>query len=178
MWPGSKTRYCTSDHKRSQIAKVITAATKDALDDGRASKDRPFRVLNAMGLRAEESPDRAKKPPLQKNEALSTQTRHVDTWLPIHDWKEDQVWKRIKERQLPYHYAYDLGMPRLSCVFCVFAPKSALTIAAKHNPELFQKYVDVEKKIGHTFRHNFSLEEVKKDGESGKAPEKGENWKA
>lgn len=51
-------------------------------------------------------------------------------------------------------------MKRLSCVFCVFAPKAALMLAAKHNPELFAKYVQVEETIGHRFRKELSLVEV------------------
>ena len=64
-------------------------------------------------------------------------------------------------RGVEYHKAYDLGMPRLSCIFCVFAPKAALKIAAKHNPELYNEYCRVEEKIGHTFRKGFSLSELK-----------------
>lgn len=30
----------------------------------------------------------------------------------------------------------DLGMPRLSCCFCIFSPRSALLLAGKHNPGL------------------------------------------
>lgn len=51
-------------------------------------------------------------------------------------------------------------MPRLSCVFCVFAPFSALVIAGQNNPELLQKYVDVEERIGHSFNKDFSLKDV------------------
>ncbi len=178
MWPSSQARYCTSDHKRSQIQKIMTAATAAMKEQGKVSKEHPFRVLNVMGLRAEESTEREKMARLATNKAATTQTRHVDNWLPIHDWSESKVWKRIRDKKLPYHYAYDLGMPRLSCVFCVFAPKSALVLAAKHNPELFEKYLTLEKKMGHTFRHKFSLEEVKKELESGKSPEKAENWRA
>jgi hypothetical protein len=43
-------------------------------------------------------------------------------------------------------------MPRLSCCFCIFSPRSALLLAAKHNPELLAQYVAVEKQIGHRFR--------------------------
>ena len=53
---------------------------------------------------------------------------------------------------MDYHHAYDLGMPRLSCVFCIFAPESALLVAGKHNPDLLKQYVAVEEKIGHSFK--------------------------
>jgi len=154
MWPSSTSRYCTSDHKRGQIGKIIT-------DLGRRLPG-TIRVLNCMGLRAQESPARSKKVALVHDKRNSTQRRHVDTWLPILDWTEDQVWASIKETGVEYHKAYDLGMPRLSCVFCVFAPKAALIIAGKHNPELLQEYVRVEAKIEHTFRQGLSIAEVAK----------------
>ena len=52
MFPSPAARYCTSDHKRGQIAKIVTALDRERRDgDG-------FRLLNVMGLRAEESPAR------------------------------------------------------------------------------------------------------------------------
>jgi len=51
-------------------------------------------------------------------------------------------------------------MPRLSCRFCIFAPKAALVLAGKHNLELLNKYVAVEQEVNHSFRINLSLTEV------------------
>ena len=33
-----------------------------------------------------------------------------------------------------YHWAYDMGMPRLSCMFCVLTSESAHVLAAQYNP--------------------------------------------
>jgi hypothetical protein len=51
-------------------------------------------------------------------------------------------------------------MNRLSCCFCVFAPKPALMLAATLNPCLFDEYLALEQRIGHTFKHNLSLQMV------------------
>lgn len=158
MWPSSKCRYCTSDHKRAQIWKVYTQLTEDrqtALEMSLSEmRNDPLRILECVGLRAEESPARSRKPVFEeKRKKISCGIRQVDTWLPIHDWTEEQVWDTIHESKVPYHHAYDLGMPRLSCAFCIFAPESALLLAGKHNPQLLQRYVDVERRIGHTFGH-------------------------
>src|SRR5207253_10631088 len=112
-WPSPKQRYCTSDHKRDQIKKIMTKLATEA--------GRHVRMLNCMGLRAEESPARSKKKPFAFDANSSNGRRHVDLWLPIHDWTTAQVWARIKASGVPYHYAYGLGMPRLSCCFCIFA---------------------------------------------------------
>ena len=86
MFPGPRTRYCTSDHKRGQIAKIITALDRERRDDD------TFRVLNCMGLRAEESPARRKKAAFSCNGYFSTKSRTVWDWLPIHRWTEQMVW--------------------------------------------------------------------------------------
>lgn len=65
-----------------------------------------------------------------------------------------------------YHEAYDIGMPRLSCVFCIYAPKPALVLAARHNPALLHEYVAVEERIGHTFRLDSSMAEIKRSADS------------
>ena len=160
MFPGPRTRYCTSDHKRGQIAKVITA-----LDRERRRGD-GFRLLNCMGLRAQKSPARRKKRPFAPNGYFSTKTREVWDWLPIHDWTDEEVWADIAESGVRHHEAYDVGMPRLSCVFCIYAPTPALVLAARHNPELLDEYAAVEERIGHRFRVDVSMAEVRELAES------------
>lgn len=158
MWPSSTARYCTSDHKRGQVRRVMTKLVEEICPI--RSGGPQVRILNCMGMRADESPARAKLVPFSHDENATNGRRHVDTWLPLHGWAVDQVWTQIKASGVPHHYAYDLGMPRLSCCFCIFAPPKALALAAKHNPELFTEYLRVEAKIGHTFRHKFSLVQI------------------
>ena len=159
-FPGPGTRYCTSDHKRGQIAKIITA-----LDRERREGD-SFKLLNCMGLRAQESPARRKRAVLVPNRYFSTKSREVCDWLPIQTWREDEVWEDIRQSGVRHHEAYELGMPRLSCIFCIYAPKAALVLAARHNPELLRDYVDVEARIGHRFRLDVSMAEVQAEAES------------
>lgn len=161
MWPSSSARYCTSDHKRGQVARVLTGLVR-AL-----RLDRPARVLNCLGFRAEESPARAKRPALSRDTRQSNGRREVTTWLPTHTWTVAQVWATIRASGVPHHPAYDLGMPRLSCVFCIFAPRPALTLAGKHNPELLAEYAAVEARIGHQFRQDVTMAQVKADVDAG-----------
>jgi 3'-phosphoadenosine 5'-phosphosulfate sulfotransferase (PAPS reductase)/FAD synthetase len=163
MFPSSTNRYCTSDHKRDQIAKLFTAVVS-AIYDGQK------RILNVMGMRAQESPVRAKLQPFSKNVRHSNGKRHIDNWLPIHSWTIGDVWRDIRASGVPYHRAYDLGMPRLSCCFCIFSPPAALMLAGRHNPDLLADYVAAEKQIGHTFRKDFPLARVQE------AIAAGEDW--
>jgi 3'-phosphoadenosine 5'-phosphosulfate sulfotransferase (PAPS reductase)/FAD synthetase len=149
-WPSSQNRFCTSEFKRSPGARVITKLSQEAAGD----------VLQVFGFRAEESPARAKKNVFVRNARISSQRRTVMDWLPIHNWTQAQVWADIKASGVPYHQAYDLGMPRLSCAFCIFAPKAALMIAGKANPELLDEYVKVEAEIGHSFKNGTTIKSV------------------
>lgn len=163
MFPSSDARYCTSDHKRGQVDKIIRSLPGS-------------KILNCLGFRKDESPARAKRIAFTTNKRLTTRTRTVHDWLPIHEWTVDQVWTTIRASGVPYHFAYDLGMPRLSCCFCIFAPKNALLLAGKHNPELLNEYVATEKRTGHTFRHKFSIETIKQELDAGVEPGPIQNW--
>lgn len=160
-FPDNARRYCTSDHKTSQVVKLLTRL----VDEHHPKVDRhgrsagPVRVLNCLGMRAQESPRRAKLADFEIDKCSNTK-RLVHRWLPIHGWTIGQVWDRIRASGVPHHPAYDLGMPRLSCCFCVLASRSALVLAAKHNAALAAEYVRVEAAIGHTFRKDLSIAEI------------------
>jgi 3'-phosphoadenosine 5'-phosphosulfate sulfotransferase (PAPS reductase)/FAD synthetase len=165
-WPSSTARYCTSDQKTSQVAKLMTAEV--TAWRARTGETRPMRILNCLGLRAQESAARAKKVPLHRDSA-SNGKREVTRWLPIFTWtarkhpwgtERDDVWTTIKRSGLRWHAAYDQGMPRLSCVLCVLGGRQELVLAARLNPELAQDYLAVEQRIGHTFRQDVSMAQI------------------
>lgn len=170
-WPSNTQRYCTSDFKRQPGGTVVTKLTKDLADS---------RVLYVFGFRSSESPARKKKRKKSVSERLTFVNAHrsriVREWLPIHNWSTRKVWKVIKDNDLPYHQAYNLGMPRLSCIFCIFSPFDALVVAGRANYELLEEYVQVEAEIGHTFREDTSLAEVKKAIDDGYVPKGIKDW--
>jgi 3'-phosphoadenosine 5'-phosphosulfate sulfotransferase (PAPS reductase)/FAD synthetase len=159
-FPGFKTRWCTSDHKTSQVYKVMTALV-DELNRSRPLTKRPVKILNILGNRAEESAEREAQLPFAWNKYASNQTkRHVWNWLPIHDMLETEVWADIHASGVPYHHAYGLGMPRLSCCFCIYSGFDAMVLAAQHNPKLAAEYSEVEVKFGFQLKQDFSMAEV------------------
>jgi len=156
-WPSSSARYCTSDQKRGQVKRLVTQLTNELQAAGIA---RP-KILNCLGIRAQESAARAKKESFSiEDKTFSNGKRRVDTYYPIFAWSADQVWARIRQSGVEHHPAYDIGMPRLSCVFCVLAPKSALVLAAQHNPDLAREYEAVETRTGYSFQNGLSMTEV------------------
>lgn len=142
MFPSPQQRQCTSDLKRGPIERTIRQHI--------AQKKHSGLVVNCMGMRAQESSSRAKLTAFKFNARNSKAGREWYDWLPIHDWTEEQVYARIASAGQSPHWAYAAGMTRLSCCFCIMASKADLTTAARLNPPLYRKYVDLERRLGVT----------------------------
>ena len=154
--------FCTSDHKTSQIAKFVTTLIREARANGTIAKGEPCRVLHCLGFTPDEGGERgAKCAKITHPTARQWNgSRHCTTWYPLHDWSIDKVWDYIRGNDLEYHPAYDHGMSRLSCVFCVMANRNDLMIAGEHNPELLAEYVRVEKAIEFSFKHKLPIVDI------------------
>lgn len=146
MWPDGRARYCTNNSKTQPILKLA--------EQLRQQMGMEY-IVNCTGIRAAESTARAEKEEFHFDDKASAPTkgRFIYSWLPIFNWTTREVFTFIKKvcgEEL--HSAYDLGMTRLSCRFCVLANKHDLQISAKHNPELLEKYSALEIKMGHTIK--------------------------
>lgn len=169
MFPSPQYRQCTNDLKVGPINKLIR----------KMMADRECTIgVNCTGIRAEESPNRAKKDEVAYNKKLTIFERYdcpkgstdkkgrvkrlkdyttpkrgerlVYDWLPVFDWTVEEVFQAIKASGQRPHWAYEVGMTRLSCCFCIMASKGDLKTSAQHNPELLDKIADLEEEIGHT----------------------------
>lgn len=159
-WPSPTARYCTSDHKRDPLAGVVRRLASEARGRHRDRECHQATIVNCLGFRSQESPARAKRTRFSLDTRLSCGNRSVYQWLPIHGWSVDDVLAENAGSGLRTHPAYSLGMPRLSCVFCIYAPRAALLLAGRLNPELLQAYVDVERRTGHRFRQDLAIADV------------------
>ena len=142
-FPSPSVRWCTSSLKRGPIERELRRFLK-------ANPCFGGRIVNAMGMRAEESTARARKSPWRLNERNSRAGRTWFDWLPIFDLTEREVFRTIRDAGQSPHPAYGMGMSRLSCVFCIMASRADLRTAARLQPELYARYVDLEQRIGHT----------------------------
>ena len=186
MWPDRQNRFCTSDLKRDPIGTVMTMLAAELRSAWRAQlakgkwRLRKVRILNCMGMRAQESPARALLPEFSSNGRVSNESvKHVDDWLPIHGMTEVQVWADIRESGVKYHHIYDAGMPRLSCRFCVLAGRKTLVRAAQLDPRGARKRADLEDKMGHTFQNGTSMHQIIAEAEAATAAGtavKASNW--
>ncbi len=103
-----------------------------------------------MGMRAQESPARAKRDPWLRNDRNSRAGRQWFDWLPIHGLSTAEVFGVIAEAGQSPHWAYAAGMSRLSCSFCILASRADLARAAELRPALYRRYASLERRIGHT----------------------------
>jgi 3'-phosphoadenosine 5'-phosphosulfate sulfotransferase (PAPS reductase)/FAD synthetase len=146
---------------------------------GRHGERSTVRILNVLGLRAQESPHRALLDPFSPDARASNATvRLVDQWLPIHSWTPAHVWQRITEAGTRPHPIYAAGMPRLSCRFCVLASRSALVLAARLDPGGAERRAQMEERTGHTFRHGLPMRAIITEARAAGAPATVEDWAA
>ena len=156
-WFSSAARYCTKSQKTGEVEKLMTALAKAWREAG--NTDQPIRILNTLGIRADESPARALKTPFGPDGATNTR-RTVTRWLPIFDWSEGQVWATIRASGLRVHGAYQIGTSRLSCALCMLASRKDLLTAARVNRTLVDTYGTVEDEVEATFQNGTSIREI------------------
>jgi len=142
-FPGPQLRYCTSEHKTGPIERELRRYLK-------AHPRFEGRLVSAMGLRRDESADRARRIPWKRSDRNSRAGREWFDWLPIFDLTVDDVFRVIRDAAQSPHWVYAQGMARCSCSFCIFASSSAMRRAAELRPGLYRKYTEIEKRIGHT----------------------------
>ena len=142
-FPSASVRWCTSSTKRGPIERELRRYMKAHLQFG-------GRLVNAMGMRAEESAARARKLPWKPSDRNSKAGRCWFDLLPVFALTDAQVFDVIRDAGQSPHPAYGMGMSRLSCVFCIMASRSDLRTAARLQPALYRRYVRLEERIGHT----------------------------
>ena len=65
------------------------------------------------GIRREQSPTRADAQPVEFDEK-----RGIWKYNPLVEWTEKDLWRRIAERDLPYHPLHDQGYDSIGCATC------------------------------------------------------------
>jgi 3'-phosphoadenosine 5'-phosphosulfate sulfotransferase (PAPS reductase)/FAD synthetase len=173
FWPDARSRYCTSDWKRDVTDRWI-----------RQQWPRDAEVINAIGLRAEESAARKRRAVVvSRNSCAPSYGRQVNDWLPIHHWTEPEVWaqlgvsmaylawvrQQVRDGQTPdalgwtWHPAYAYGNQRVSCMLCVLANRNDHRNGAAHNPALYRHLVDLELESGYSFQNGRWLADLSPD---------------
>lgn len=144
-WPSASNRQCTSDLKRDPIQREVR---------GYAKANGFTKVVTCLGIRAAESPGRAKRAAFQVNKRGTVRGRDWYEWLPIHDMDTAEVWRTISAAGQTPHAAYLAGNQRLSCVFCIMGSPRDIANGARHRPELLAQYLEVEARTGYTMHQS------------------------
>ena len=118
-------------------------------------------AINATGMRAEESPRRAKKEPFTLSKGKGTSGMHMTKkhsehtiwdYMPIFHYTTKEVYEEIRNAGQEPHRIYSEGFSRLSCVLCVNGRIAEHQEAAKRRPELAKEFAELERELGKTVR--------------------------
>lgn len=142
-WPGKKMPFCRGETKVQPITQGATTMFPGQ------------EIVNAVGLRREESDDRAKKPISQPNDNLSRRGCSGRDYFPILDLLVEQVWLIHRQEGLPGHAAYDeRGNERVSCSFCFLASDNDIRAGLRdeHNHRAYIRLCKLEVISGFSYR--------------------------
>lgn len=159
MFPGTGTRQCTADLKRGPVMRFInTLHGKHQV------------VLNCMGIRAAESPNREKLNPWTANAKLSTRGRKVFDWYPIFTESLQDVIHWHWRSATPLHPVYvpeyhcdgTTGgyLRRLSCRVCIFSTDADIRAIYEHDREAFDAVSGLEQSMNFTMKNGKSLIQI------------------
>jgi len=149
-WPAiHQGRFCTSELK---IAPILQTLSKRFT--GRT-------VISCVGLRAEESSERAAKPIFRPNLKFTRRTLGYD-WHPIHSTLIERVFLVHKQSGFPLHPQYLRGNSRLSCSACFIASENDLRTGAAvpTNHFAFRFIMDLEIRSSFSYQANKRLSNV------------------
>ena len=107
MFPSPRYRQCTSDQKRGPIERELRRYLA-------ANPRFARRIVSAMGMRAEESAARRRRPVVRMNTRNNVAGRTWVDWLPIHHFTRQEVFDTISNAGQEPHWAYGQGMSRHS----------------------------------------------------------------
>ena len=146
-------RYCTSEEKVVPITRFL-------------KKTYPGKtILNAVGIRREESKKRAQKPISETNKMLTVKTFGTSgiTWHPIADFLIEDVYLSHRRHNFQLHEAYTkFNMSRVSCSFCVLAGEKDLraSLGDERNHAAFQQIARLEIASTFSFKNDLWLADL------------------
>ncbi|MFK1437570.1 phosphoadenosine phosphosulfate reductase family protein [Pseudomonas aeruginosa] len=120
-FPSRMAQFCTGELKEAPITEQVVLPMLKA-----------GRLLQWLGIRADESANRAKQPRFNRHESGSY------LWRPIFRWSVQNVWDQHSKHGLAPNPLYTQGMGRVGCMPCINCRKSELRSIA----DLFPEHID------------------------------------
>lgn len=154
-WSSAALRFCTSELKAQVIGPHV------------AAKYRGQQIIQMLGIRREESSNRAKTDISKVDERYAKPGNRAGTtmwlWHPGVDWSMQEVFSCHAEHAVPLHEAYTAyGSSRLSCAFCIMASIRDMQAAASAagNVPLYLHLVGLEASSTFSFQPDRWLSDV------------------
>lgn len=167
MFPTGSLRFCTEELK----IKPMKALIESILDSG-------FEVVNAVGVRREESEERS-----TTEEWIKTEWADSWTWSPLASWTFQDVVDIHTRHGIRPNPLYLKGVQRVGCWPCIFMAKDEIRLLAHLDPKRIDLLDELEKELsegaserasakGKTskYRTFFSHSKKQKDGKSKRIP--------
>jgi 3'-phosphoadenosine 5'-phosphosulfate sulfotransferase (PAPS reductase)/FAD synthetase len=122
-FPSTKARFCTQFLKMIPTQTWINARRNEGCD-----------VILYSGVRAAESPDRAKLPESEWDGYYAAKVVR-----PLLRWSIDQVWAIHEKYSFPRNPLYEMGCHRVGCFPCINSRKAEIRVIAKYFPERIER---------------------------------------
>lgn len=139
-------RWCTQELKLEPFRDEVDRIREETGDD----------VTVVVGVRAEESEDRAKMPEREWSDFYD-----CEVWRPLITWTLEQVIAEHHEANIPLNPLYLTGAERVGCYPCIKAGKVELRHVARHEPERIEEIRELERETNTTM---FCLEAPRRKG--------------
>lgn len=145
-FPSSRVRFCTEDLK----LKPMMAVKQPYLREG-------VSIVEWIGVRADESPARAKKQPFERMRHSSGASQIL--YLPIFRATAADVFQISARHGLAPNPLYLEGMRRVGCGPCIGCDKAELAITSQRHPEAIDRIRSWEPRVGAVSRGSYTLGE-------------------
>ena len=105
-------------------------------------EEQPYEMVNAVGVRADESRRRAMYPEWEYSTSLRT-----EVWRPILTWKMEDVIDMHQRFQVRPNPLYLMGVKRVGCWPCIFSSRAEVRLLAEEDPHRIDEIRSLEEEI-------------------------------
>lgn len=134
-FPSSMAKFCTTILKLEPLRWWL---------DCQPDKDKYVMIT---GLRAEESPSRAKANPY----VVEDEAFHIPRWHILFSWTKEMVFAAHKYYSVEPNPLYLEGFGRVGCFPCIYEKKAGLKAMVENHPEAINRVREYEQQVGRTF---------------------------
>lgn len=138
-FPGRTGRFCTRELKLEPLREYHDRVIDElGVDDS----------ISAVGVRAQESEDRAKMEEWVDEGPVHTRERWGGwVWRPLLRWTVEDVLLIHRRHGIPVNPLYKRGHNRVGCYPCIYANKEEIFLIAKHRPDRIDEIRDLEREM-------------------------------